>query len=489
MAALKVCILSSEIMPFAKTGGLSDVAGALIRELAHLGHEIRAFMPLYASVRRAHTGMQPVLGLQNVGLTVGNRVYAFSVRTTNLPGTNIAVYFIDCPALFDRPSIYTRDPDEHRRFLLFTRAVVESCLRRGFAPDIFHCHDWHTGFLPLFLKTLYAPVPLFAGSRSVLTIHNIGYQGVIARDFIGDLGLTGAEAQLDAADLQSGVINSLKTGIKFADTVTTVSPTYAREIAETSLGMGMEATLRSRANPVVGILNGVDYREWDPRHDRYLEAHFSAEDLDGKRINKRDLLAASRLERSPDSPLIGMVTRLASQKGIDLLIDVLPRALRDQDFGLVVLGSGDERYTAFFESLAKDHPQRVAFHSGHDERLAHLVEAGSDMFLMPSQYEPCGLNQMYSLRYGTVPIVRRTGGLADSVQHFDPTTGEGTGCVFNDYDAPAVAWALDTTLHWFARPDSWHRLMQNGMQQDFSWGRQVGKYVDVFRAAAAQPAR
>jgi starch synthase len=433
--------------------------------------------------------MQPVLGLQNVGLTVGNRVYAFSVRTANMRGTNVPVYFVDCPELFDRPEIYTRDPDEHRRFLLFTRAVVESCLRRGFAPDIFHCHDWHTGFLPLFLKTLYAPVPLFAGSRSVLTIHNIGYQGVIAVDFIGDLGLAGAEAQLDAADLQAGVINSLKTGIKFADTVTTVSPTYAREITDTPLGMGMEATLKGRANPVVGILNGVDYREWDPRHDRYLEAHFSAEDLGGKRTNKRSLLAASRLDRPPDAPLIGMVTRLASQKGIDLLIDALPKALRDHDFGLVVLGSGDERYTAFFESLAKDHPQRVAFHSGHDERLAHLVEAGSDMFLMPSQYEPCGLNQMYSLRYGTVPIVRRTGGLADSVRHFDPSTAQGTGCVFNDYDAPAVAWALGTTLQWFARPESWRRLMQNGMQEDFSWGRQVGKYVDVFRAAAGQPAR
>ncbi len=484
MTPLKVCILSSEIMPFAKTGGLSDVVGSLVRELAHLGHEIRAFMPLYASVRRGTTAMQPVLGLQNVGLTVGKRVYSFSVRTASLPTTNIPVYFIDCPELFDRPSIYTTDPDEHRRFLLFTRAVVESCLRRGFAPDIFHCHDWHTGFLPLFLKTLYAPVPLFANSKSVLTIHNIGYQGIISRDFIADLGLHGAEAQLDAADLQAGFINSLKTGIKFAHTVTTVSPTYAREITETSLGMGMEDTLRARATPVVGILNGVDYREWDPRHDQYLKAHFSTEHLEGKRANKLELLATSRLDRSPDSPLIGMVTRLASQKGIDLLIEALPRSLQARDFGLVVLGSGDERYAAFFDSLAKQHPQRVAFHSGHDERLAHLVEAGSDMLLMPSQYEPCGLNQMYSLRYGTVPIVRRTGGLADSVRHFDPSTGEGTGCVFNDYDAPAVEWALHTTLDWFERPDSWRRLMQNGMREDFSWGLQVEKYVELFRAAA-----
>jgi starch synthase len=489
MAPLKICMLSAEIMPFAKTGGLSDVAGALIRELSNLGHEIRAFMPLYASVRRANPNTQPVLGLQNVGLTVGNRVYAFSVRSTSLPASSVPVYFIDCPDLFDRPSIYTTDPDEHRRFLLFTRAVVESCLRRGFAPDIFHCHDWHTAFLPLFLKTLYAPVPLFAGSKSVLTIHNIGYQGVIARDFIGDLGLAGAEAQLDAADLSAGFINPLKTGLKFADTVTTVSPTYAREITETPLGMGMQETLRARANPVVGILNGVDYQEWDPRHDKHLKTHFSAEDLEGKRANKRELLEVSRLERAIDAPLIGMVTRLASQKGIDLLIDVLPRAFEEHDFGLVVLGSGDDRYVEFFDSLAKSRPHRIAFHSGYDESLAHLVEAGSDTFLMPSQYEPCGLNQMYSLRYGTVPIVRRTGGLADSVRHFDPSTGEGTGCVFNDYDVPAVEWALSTTLGWFGRPESWRRLMHNGMREDFSWTLQVGKYVEVFRAAAAQSAR
>src|SRR6202453_1534707 len=340
MAPLKVCILSSEIMPFAKTGGLSDVVSALIRELAQLGHEIRAFMPLYASVRRSHPATQPVLGLQNVGLTVGNRVYAFSVRTTNLPDTQIPVYLIDCPELFDRPAIYTLDPDEHRRFLLFTRAVVESCLRRGFAPDIFHCHDWHTGFLPLFLKTLYAPVPLFAHSKSVMTIHNIGYQGVIPRAFVGDLGLGAGEALLDAADLQLGVINSLKTGIKFADTVTTVSPTYAREITESSLGMGLESTLRARKQPVIGILNGVDYREWDPRHDAHLSAHFSPENLLGKRANKRELLRVSGLDPDEQKPLLAMVPRLAPQKGIDLLLEPLPKLLGERDVALVVLGSG-----------------------------------------------------------------------------------------------------------------------------------------------------
>lgn len=490
MRPLKICMLSSEIMPFAKTGGLADVVGALVRELAELGHDIRAFMPFYESVRREHPGTRPVPGLENVAVAIGARVYAFSVRSLAVPDARTHMHFIDCPELFDRPQIYTSDRDEHRRFVLFTRAVIESCVRLDFAPDIFHCHDWHTGFLPLFLKSIYAPAELFALSRSVLTIHNIGYQGVFARSYVGDLGLGAAEPRLDALDLQFGVINPLKTGIKFADTVTTVSPTYAREITESALGMGMEATLRARANPVVGILNGVDYREWDPRHDPYLRAHFSSEDPRGKRDNKRELLEAARLDRAAaERPLIGMVTRLASQKGIDLLIEVLPQLLEARDFAMVVLGSGDARYAAFFESLSKAHPGRFAFHSRHDERFAHLVEAGSDMFLMPSQYEPCGLNQMYSLRYGTIPIVRRTGGLADSVRHFDPATGEGTGCVFNDYDAPAVAWAVHTALDWFRDGPRWRRLMQNAMREDFSWERQIGRYVEVFRATAAAPAR
>jgi len=476
------------MMPFAKTGGLADVVGSLVREFARLGHEIRAFMPLYAAVRRANPGTQPVLGLQNVGVTIDGRAYAFSVRTTHVPGTEITAYFIDCPELFDRPTIYTRDPDEHRRFLLFTRAVVESCLRLGFAPDIFHCHDWHTAFLPLLLKSTYAPVPLFARSRSVLTIHNIGYQGVIPAAFVSDLGLAAPEAQLDAADLQFGVINSLKTGIKFADTVTTVSPTYAREITETPLGMGMQAALRARAEPVVGILNGVDYQEWDPRHDRNLVQHYSREDLRGKRSNKEQLLRALGLELAARTPLIGMVSRLASQKGIDILVDALPQALETRDFGLAVLGSGEERYGAFFTSLAARYRNRVAFRPGHDEPLAHLIEAGSDMFLMPSQYEPCGLNQMYSLRYGTIPIVRRTGGLADSVRHFDPVSGEGTGCVFNDYDSPAVLWAMNTTLDWFDDERSWLRLIQNAMREDFSWGREVERYVEMFRTTAQRDA-
>jgi starch synthase len=481
MSALKLCVLSSEFLPYAKTGGLADVAGALLRNLRLLGHEVMGFMPLYSAVRAAHPELQPVLGVQHIPLAMAETEYRFSLLTASFPGTDIAMYFIDCPVLFDRPGFYTFDPDEHRRFLVFTRAALDSCRRLKIAPDIFHCNDWHTAFLPLYLKTLYASEPLLASARSVLTIHNIGYQGIMPGIAAADVGLAGAEARLDADDLAHGIINPLKTGIKYADLVTTVSPTYAREICETPLGMGLEAALRARPDRVVGILNGVDYSSWDPRHDPYLTAHFGPQDLRGKHTNKQLLIAATHLDSMPSRPLIGMVTRLAEQKGIDLLFDAMPSLLQQRDFGLVVLGSGDSQYVAFFERLAQRFPGRVAFRLGYDESLAHLIEAGSDMFLMPSRYEPCGLNQMYSLRYGTIPIVRNTGGLADSVRHFDPRSGVGTGCVFNDYDPPAVRWAVGQALDWYGVPTSWQKLMQNAMAEDFSWTRQILKYESLYR--------
>jgi starch synthase len=485
MSALKLCVLTSEMMPYAKTGGLADVTGALVGELGKLGHDVRAFMPLHAVVRSGRS-FRPVAAVQAVPMTIGAARYEFSLQQARLPDPDVLVYFVDCPELFDRASLYTTDPDEHRRFLLFTRAVIESCQRIGFAPDVFHCHDWHAALLPLLLKTTYRPDRFFAASRSVLTIHNIGYQGVMSSSALGDLGAAGDAALLDAGDLANGVINPLKNGIKWADAVTTVSPTYAREILTTDLGMGMQSTLAERRDEVVGILNGVDYRDWDPRHDVHLSVHFGPGDLVGKARNKATLLAALDLSLGAGVPLISMVSRLAEQKGFDLLFEVLPEVLEARDCGFVLLGSGEARYSDFFAALARRFPARVAFRPGYDEALAHRIEAGSDIFLMPSHYEPCGLNQMYSLRYGTVPVVHRTGGLADSVQHFDAATRTGTGCVFNDYDPPAVRWALNTTLDWYTDPALWTALMLNGMAMDFSWGRQVAQYVALFERLAGR---
>jgi len=485
MTPLKLCILSSEIVPYAKTGGLADVAGALVRNLGAIGHTVRAFMPLYPIVRADHPSLKPVRGAQRVSLIIGDTEYWFSLLTETYPNSDVPMYFIDCPTLFDRGALYTTDADEHRRFLLFIRATLESCRRLGFGPDIFHCNDWHTAFLPLYLKTLYRGDPLLARAKSLLTIHNIGYQGIMPSTAAGDLGLGAAWSMLDQADIARGLINPLKTGVKYADGVSTVSPTYAREICDAPLGMGLQDALRERADRVTGILNGVDYQEWDPRYDPHLSAHFAPQDLRGKLINKEMLIATLQLKLSTTQPLIGMVTRLAEQKGIDLLFDSLPSLLQSRDFGLAVLGSGDANYVEFFASLAQRFPDRVSYRSGFDEPLAHLIEAGSDIFLMPSRYEPCGLNQMYSLRYGTIPIVRNTGGLADSVQHFDPSTGRGTGCVFNDYDAPAVRWAVNTVLDWYADARCWLPLMQNAMAKDFSWTRQIKAYDSLYRSLAS----
>jgi starch synthase len=480
MPPLKICLLSAEIVPYAKTGGLADVAGALLQYLRAAGHEMRAFMPLYAAVARKHRELTPVSTVQQVALNIGANEYRYSLLTAHYPGTDIPVYFVDCPALYGRDALYTLDADEHRRFLLLTRAALESCRRLRFAPQVFHCNDWHTALLPMILKTQYGADALLAPAKSLLTIHNIGYQGIFPASAAADLGVGSAWSQLDQGDLVQGIINPLKAGIKFADRVSTVSPTYAREISGSALGMGLEGALRARTDRVAGILNGVDYQEWDPNHDPHLSAHFSPQDLRGKAINKEMLMAAAKLDMPTSQPLIGMVTRLAEQKGIDLLYDALPALLQARDFGLVVLANGESRYVDFFNGLAQRFAGRVSYRAGFDEPLAHLIEAGSDAFLMPSRYEPCGLNQMYSLRYGTIPIVRNTGGLADSVEHFVPAAGTGTGCVFNDYDAPAVRWAVETVLGWYADPNSWQRLIRNAMGRDFSWQRQIGQYESLY---------
>jgi starch synthase len=481
MPRLTLCLLASEMMPFAKTGGLADVAGALALELAQRGNDVRPFMPLYRVARQGPWGFARVPKVQRVTVALGTSTYEFSLLTANFPGTGIAAYFVDCPELFDRASLYTTDPDEHRRFLLFTRAVIESCQRLKYAPDIFHCNDWHSALLPLLLRTVYPRNKLFARTRTVLTIHNIAYQGIMPASAAALLGVGAGDTLLDRADFAAGIINSLKNGIKLADAVTTVSPTYATEICNSSLGMGMEPVLRARADGVTGILNGVDYRVWDPRIDSHLKAHFGPGDMSGKLANKYQALAAHGLAFVEFRPLIAIVSRLTDQKGFDLLNDTLPNLLQQRDFDLIVLGSGEARYEQFFADLARRFAGRVGFRAGYNEALAHLMEAGSDMFLMPSRFEPCGLNQMYSLRYGTIPIVHRTGGLDDSVQHFNPATGSGTGCVFNDFDTGAISWALNTALDWYADSALWQRLQKNAMAQDYSWGRQIVEYEALFQ--------
>jgi len=480
MAPLRILLLSSEVAPFAKTGGLADVAAALTRYLARAGHEAKLCMPLYQSVQQSGFEFQPHPRLQGLRLAFGQRQYVFSVQTAKLPHSEVEVLFLHCPELFGRAGIYTWDRDEHVRFGLFSRAALEICQWLQWGPDVIHCNDWHSALTPLYLKTGYAWDRLFEHTHSVLTIHNIGYQGVFPAATVDELGFGAHRQLLHQGDLSQGKLNFLKTGAIYADALTTVSETYAREIQTADFGMGLQDLLRARSDSVIGIVNGVDYGEWDPATDTRIPQHFSRGDLSGKRACKQQLLARLGLTPTVQAPLFGIVSRLTAQKGFELLPEVLQRLLR-QDLRLAVLGSGEERYESYFHWLHGAHPGKVAFRAGYDDELAHQIEAGSDLFLMPSLYEPCGLNQMYSLRYGTVPIVRRTGGLADTVEPFDPATGRGTGFLFDEFSQAALQDAIQLALRCFADRPRWQRLVQNGMARDFSWERQGRHYVDLYR--------
>jgi starch synthase len=475
---MRICLVSAEVAPFAKTGGLGDVAAALARYLAKHGHDVRLFLPLYGRIDATGRAFTAVEFLKDVPLAMGERSYAFSVFACPLPKSGPPVYFISCPALYGRQSIYANDGDEHVRFAFLARAAIECCQRMGFAPQVLHLNDWHTALAPLYLKTLYAWDRLFAGTKTVLTLHNLAYQGAFPSSRLRDVGLAGFESMLPQDDLAAGRFGFLKTGLFHADAITAVSETYAREILTPEHGMGLDPVLRARRERVVGIVNGVDYDEWSPEADGRLPARYSAADLAGKATCRAAL--AARFGLLGDAPIAGVVSRLTPQKGFDLTFETLSKRLAEGRLRLAALGSGASNLVELFAGLARRFPGRAAFHEGYSEDLAHLVEAGADLFLMPSRFEPCGLNQMYSLRYGTPPVVRRTGGLADTVRAWNSATGEGTGFVFEHATPAGFAWALDLALATFRDAAAWRRLQANGMAQDFSWDRQIEKYVALY---------
>ena len=482
---VRILFTASELAPYAKTGGLADVSTALVCHMHDAGHDIRPVLPMYAGIDPGAVGAVPVDYMQDVPLVVGTHHYHCSLFTAPLTDDGPMVYFVHCPALFWRGHLYTHDADEHLRFLALNHAAAGVCQHMGFSPQIVHVNDWQTAPLPLLLRASYAWDDLFADTKSVLSIHNIAYQGIFPSGIAPDVVSWEHTHLLHQDDLFQGRINFLKTGILYADAITTVSPTYAQEILTPEFGEGLDGVLHHREADFVGILNGVDYHDWDPRHDTLIPHAYSADDLSGKALNREALLETLALPHNPQGPVLGMVTRLAGQKGIELLHDTLPEVLRSHDIRVAVLGSGEYRYEEYFKWLQHTCPDQVCFYNGFSNELAHLIEAGADAFLMPSLYEPCGLNQMYSLRYGTVPVVRATGGLADTVQPFDETTGEGTGIVFEHFDVPAMRWALDRTLTLFQDKASWTRMMLNGMQVDFSWDRQGAMYERLYEHLAS----
>ncbi len=485
---MNILFVTSEVAPFAKTGGLGDVCAALPRALRALGHDVRVVVPMYSRVRAPGRAFTPVL--PDITVALGARRVTFSVYSAPLPGSDLPVYFIRCPALYDRPSIYTHDDDEHVRFAALVWAALKTCQHLRWAPDVAHANDWQSALLPLALKTLFAWDRLFARTRSVLTIHNVGHQGAFGAHAVADAGFAEVAGHFHQDQLREGRVNYLLTGVLYADAITTVSPTYAKEIQTPEHGAGLDPFLRMRSRAVVGILNGIDEDEWSPDRDALLSNRYSADDLSGKERCKHMLLASVGLEYDPRTPVVGVVSRLAWQKGFDLCFNVLPRALARRPMQLVVLGTGEARYEEFFTHLARHAPRRVAYHRGFSEKLAHMIEAGSDLFLMPSRYEPCGLNQMYSLRYGTPPVVHRTGGLADTVRTWNPLARTGNGFAFEHFDDNGLAWALHYALDAWGEGqgearEAWRILQRNGMTEHFGWPQRVEEYLAVYRSIGA----
>ena len=486
---LRVLFVTAEVTPFARTGGLGDMTGALSQALAALGHDVRLVMPLYQTVRDGAFPLTEVAADLSVPLVTGRRTAR--VWQGSFPGqkgpADVPVYFVEQDDYFARPGLYGDGggdfADNAQRFIFFGRAALALAERLDWFPHVFHCHDWHTALVPAFLRFLPGLDARLSAAATLFTVHNLAYQGWFPAWVFGITGLPLSLFQVAGVEF-FGVMNFMKAGLYYADQLSTVSPTYAGEICTPELGFGLDGVLRERRAALTGILNGVDYREWNPETDPVLAAHYSAIDLAGKAVCKRALLRTYEMPEEVETPLVGLISRFVEQKGVDVVADAID-PLRALGLRLVVLGSGEARYERRFADLARRYPEQIGVRLGFNDPLAHQIQGGSDCLLMPSRYEPCGLTQLYSLRYGTIPIVRATGGLRDTVVPFDPASGQGTGFVFREPRAEALLEAVRTAQQVFADRQTWQRLVQNAMAQDFSWQHSAARYVDLYRRALA----
>ena len=485
---MRIAFAASECTPFAKSGGLADVVGALPRELAKLGHQIDVYLPLYTRVRKHIVG-EPQYTLQS--LTIPFRYYNRFVDIVDSGKRDgVQYYFVECPELFDRQELYGPRGGEYadnaERFGLFCRAVIETAKQVG-VPQAFHVHDWQASLIPVYLKTTYAADPLLSSAATVLTIHNAAYQGRFPPNTTEQLLFPWDLFTMDKVEMYDR-FNFLKGGMVFSDALTTVSRRYAEEIQTPAFGEQLDGVLRRRATDLFGILNGVDYGLWNPATDHNLAAHYSAEDLEGKQACRADLLHAFGLEGVAETtPVIGIISRLVTQKGFDIVAQIAEE-IASRDVVVTALGSGDSYYENIFRDWAFRHPGRVAVRFGYDEVLSHKIEAGADMFLMPSRYEPSGLNQMYSMKYGTVPIVRATGGLDDTIEEWDAAKATGTGFKFAGFNPRDLLAEIDRAIDAFRDKESWQRLMRNGMARDYSWAVPAKEYVKVYEEAVMRKA-
>jgi starch synthase len=487
-------MVAGECVPFAKVGGLADVMGALPRALEKLGITVTIVIPRYRDIDLRRFGFEPypVPGEGRVPLGTEQVTYqvTYDVHRAMMPDSSIEVFLIGNDRFFDRDGIYVdaatgKDyPDQAERWIFFQRAVMEFFSHVS-PPDILHCHDHQTGLIPAYLKRFYRTGIAFENTRAVFTIHNMGYPGLFPRAVMLCTGFDDAEFYPGSPFEFYGKLNFMKVGITYADLIATVSPTYAREIQESKeFGYGLEGILRERSADLVGILNGIDDEIWNPEVDPLIPARYSSRDLSGKLKDKRALLQKFGLDDShPEWPVFAMISRIDVQKGFDLVVSILNYVL-SKDTYFVLLGSGHRETEAYLQTSIEQYKEKAGIRFEFDNGSAHLTEAGADILLMPSKYEPCGLNQMYSMRYGTVPIVRLTGGLADTVSEYDSSTGQGTGFCFTDYDPEQFKAAIDRALALWLDREQWCRLMRNGMQQDFSWRESAKKYVEVYERLA-----
>ena len=487
MKPLRVVMVAAECLPFAQAGGLGDVLGALPAELEKRGVDVSVVIPRYRAIDLRKFGFQPYAIPRETAIHLGWEEMFYDVHVGTLPGSSVKVFLLGNDRFFDRDGIYV-DPntgrdyaDQSDRWIFFNRAAIEFLKYEFPAADIIHCHDHQTALIPAYLRRFYRRDGVFTDTQSIYTIHNLGYQGLFPREVIGRAGFDDAEFYPTSPFEFYGAFNFMKLGIVYADLITTVSPTYAREIQESKeYGYGLEGVLRERSRDVVGILNGIDVNAWNSATDPLIPANYDKSNLTGKGHNKRALLHEFGLDDSGmESPLLAMISRIDVQKGFDLVVTILDSLLQE-DVRFVLLGTGNKETEMYLRTVVDRHPGKAGIKFAFEPRLAHLTEAGADIFLMPSKYEPCGLNQMYSLRYGTVPIVRATGGLADTVQEFQPDTGEGDGFRFDDYDATAFRAAIARALEFWRNKPVWNKLIMNGMSKDFSWSRSAARYVELY---------
>jgi starch synthase len=482
---MKIAFICSEAVPYAKTGGLADVAGSLPKALEQLGCEVKLFIPKYYSIDEAEFGLHYNWEIGEIPIKIDNHTRYTHVYQATLPGSSVEVNFIDCPHYFHRDQIYTDGFDEDERFILFCRGVIETIQRLKWVPDVMHCNDWQTGLIPFYLKENYAWDELFKNTATIFTIHNIGYQGRFSKKAIKNALIKEQLFYPESPIEYHGDFSFMKTAIMFSDVINTVSTTYAKEILTPEFGCGMEPILEQRKEYLYGILNGIDSSEWDPATDKFLPFNYSPDDLEGKAKNRQYLLSKFGLAPDTSVPVIGIVSRMVSQKGFDL-VEQASETLMKLNAQWIILGSGEDNYEEMFRNLQIFYPEKVATYIGFNNELSHLVEAGVDMFLMPSLYEPCGLNQIYSLKYGTVPIVRKIGGLADTVQDWfeGKRNGDetGTGFTFYNYNFLALLETVKKAINTFADKKTWTKIQINGMKEDFSWHTSAVKYLKLYES-------